>query len=76
MSVLALTRSKLLEVSLLVFQLSLADTFADILLPHVANPHRFWSTSWTSLTARSVEHSWRARLPPTRGRRRVDVKCH
>jgi Niemann-Pick C1 protein len=77
-SVLALTRSKLLEVcsSNEVRGLYHLIHLVDLLLPHVAHSNRVGSIAWLGSLAHHTQPRGRPRLSHARSGRRVDVECH
>ena len=77
MSVLALTRSKLLEVRTdSTFQDDATDSAADLLLPDVAYPNYLWSIAWARPATRRIKQSRWSRIPSTGSGRGMDVERH
>lgn len=76
MCVLALTRSKILEVrGFLPPQTLLLTCPPDILLPNVVHAHHLRCSPRSSPPPRRPQLSRRPRLPSARGRRGMDVSC-
>lgn len=66
MSVLALTRSRLLEVRPIYYELTASNWLTDLLLPYVGNPDNFWSLAWFGIATGGTEHCGGSRLCSTR----------
>jgi hypothetical protein len=75
MSVLALTRSKLLEVCNHERHYIVTQRSQGLLFPHVVNFDHIRSSPWISFVACNLELGWRSRISFARGGRGVDVEC-